>query len=115
MKHRPSEAVADLADLLEREHDMLLEGRITDLGRLTQEKTRLIEQVTTTRDHRGLAKVRGLAKRNARMLEAAGKGIQSVKQRIASLREGPKPLSTYGADGQKSTVGRTQSSLERRA
>lgn len=115
MKHRSNEAVGDLADLLEREHAMLLAGRITDLERLTQEKTRLIDQVVTTRDHRGLVKVRKLAQRNARMLEAAGKGIQSVKQRIASLREGPKPLSTYGADGQKSTVGRTQTSLERRA
>ncbi len=115
MRNRQRQVADELLDLLDRERGILLEGRISDLARLAEQKSRLIGLIQATPSAEVMDLVRAKAERNARLLEAAGHGIRNVTRRIASLREGPKPFSTYRADGRRNVVGGTSQSFERRA
>lgn len=105
----------ELEDLLDREKALLMAGAVRDLPRLADQKVRLLTRLSAATGQHGLARIRDKAQRNARLLEAAGRGIQSVTERIASLRAGPQPFSTYSADGAKATFGGKGGTMERRA
>lgn len=115
MKPRQNAIADELEDLLDREHAILLAGRIQDLPQLAAYKTRLVDQLSGHSGVAGLTRVQRKAQRNARLLHSAGQGIRSVTDRIAALRAGPQPFSTYGANGAKKTVGTSKKTVERRA
>ncbi|MEM9708754.1 MAG: hypothetical protein AAF871_08165 [Pseudomonadota bacterium] len=104
-----------LEDLLERERALLLSGSLDGLARLADEKTRLLTKAPLGSDPRRVARLRWLAERNGKLLEAAAKGIRSVAARLQAVRDGPEPLSTYGSDGGRHQIGPARRSVEKRA
>ncbi|MDJ1008284.1 MAG: hypothetical protein QNJ13_10720 [Paracoccaceae bacterium] len=102
-------------DLLDQERALLLSGSLDGLGRIAELKTGLAAHLRNAAGNQDLGRLKRKAQRNTRLLEAAGAGIRSVLRRVDALRNGPAPLSTYAADGQRTTLGGTSASLERRA
>lgn len=107
--------IDELEDLLDRERALLLAGQVQDLAQLADYKMRLLSKVSARSGLEGLQKLKAKAERNARLIDAAGRGIKSVSERIAALKAGPRPFSTYGANGDKSVVGGAASTIEKRA
>lgn len=115
MDHRQQRLADELEDVLDRERGMLRTGSLRDLSTLAEHKARLMAKLSPAVGSDALIKLREKASRNARMLDAAAKGIRSVTDRIATLRSGSTSFSTYSASGARATVGTKASRVERRA
>ena len=107
--------IDELEDLLDRERTMLRSGAVQELSRLADQKVRLMKGLSAAAEQSSLTRLREKAARNARMLDAAGKGIRSVANRISALRAGPQTFTTYAANGARATVGSKSGKVERRA
>lgn len=107
--------IDELEDLLDRERAMLRTGALQELSRLADQKARLMAGLSAAAGQSSLTRLREKAARNARMLDAAARGIRSVTDRIAALRAGPQTFTTYAANGARATVGSKSGNVERRA
>ena len=105
----------ELEELLDRERTILMAGQVDQLGRLAEQKTALMAKVQTGSDPDSLESLRRKALRNASLLEAASRGVKSVKDRIAQLRRGPESLFVYSPSGDRSIVGSDAGSVKTRA
>lgn len=119
MTHDETKRIFDeLDDLLDAERTALLTGRIEEVGRLQDRKSRLIDSLSndpghTTFDPRDLQKK---IERNQGLLDAATDGIRSVARRLAAIRRVRESLETYDARGQRRSVEvASASTLEKRA
>ena len=90
-----------LEDLIDRVAEALLRGDIAQLARLAPE----VEASAGSGPHdRATAeRLRRKADRNARLLQAAGRGISAARARLTELARGP-VLTTYDARGRRETV-----------
>jgi hypothetical protein len=113
---RAKSAATRLSECLEAERRAILSG---DLGRLDEfaaTKERLIPRlVSEDVDPEELEELRRRVRGNARLLEAAARGLRSVLDQIGSLKDGGPALTSYSDTGQKQDLGRKKSSVERRA
>jgi hypothetical protein len=90
--------VASLEELLDAAAEALLTGNLATLSRLTPE----IESVSITPPDRATAeRLHAKAQRNARLLQAATRGVKAARLRVTEITRGP-TLTTYDARGQKS-------------
>lgn len=89
-----------LEALLDQVATALLAGDLTTLARLTPE-------IETTRlappDRASAQRIQQKAHRNARLLEAATRGVKTARQRITEITRGPM-LTTYDARGHKAEI-----------
>jgi hypothetical protein len=92
-------AALALEDLLDLERRLILAGTIGDLARTNRQKTPLLLQLAGSPDPKTLARLRTKAARNQELLQAALRGLEAAKTRIARLSLGGAPLRTYGPDG----------------
>lgn len=93
-----------LAEILLLEKDLILGGQLDQLGDLTAQKERILEQIQTgsTGLHpEDLKKIRSLALQNLRLIDAAKSGVQSVRQRLAELNRVIEGSGTYSKDGRR--------------
>lgn len=106
-----------IAALLEREADALRRADFTALGALAEEKEKLVATLAETpvTDAAALQSLRGLAERNARLMEAVQRGLDSAKATLTRMRAPTAALDTYTAQGERARIGDTQRSLTRRA
>ncbi|TCM87048.1 hypothetical protein [Rhodovulum steppense] len=106
-----------LEDLLEREAEALRRADFAALTGIAEEKERLAAALAAApeEDADRLARLRALAERNAGLLEAVRRGVDSAAETLRRAREPAAPLSTYDKSGQCSPIGATQGSLTRRA
>lgn len=88
-----------LFELFERERDLLLAGRLDDLGECARAKAALGD--ISHLPPESLFRLQTLAKRNAALLEAAGRGLRAAARRVTEFRSGAVALKTYGADGRR--------------
>ncbi len=103
-------------DLLERERRAVLSGNLEALTRLISEKRRLMDQLARSTEHPDrLDRLRGKARRNKALLDAAARGIKSVTEQISGLRDARSPLRTYDASGSSREIRQHRSTLEKRA
>ena len=86
---------AEMEDLLSEERALLFEGRIDELPALAERKVALLSRMPPRRVP---LEIRDLAITNAGLLEAAGRGIRSVLQRIETARRSQE-IKTYDARG----------------
>lgn len=92
-------------DLLDRERAAILAGRFDVLERLTAEKERLIARLVGTGKLGGeLERLRTLAERNARLLEAMRVGLKDATDRLEEMRRKPGSLHTYDASGRRTVL-----------
>jgi len=104
-----------LEDILDRERGMILSGRVADLARLADDKSRILHDLGDLRDPGRLDHVARLARRNQALLAAAAQGIRDVRDRLSDIRTTAGTLATYSSDGQRQTNDTLKISFERRA
>jgi len=107
-----------LEDLLDAEKSAVLNGNLDEVGRLLDQKSRLIEQI----DGLGLSQpgplepLRIKLERNQNLLNSAADGVRSVARRLSMVRRVRDSLETYDARGQRKTVSLKHSTaLEKKA
>jgi hypothetical protein len=92
--------MANLEALLDAAAEALLVGNLAALSQLTPQ----IESVSITPPDRATAeRLHAKAQRNARLLQAASRGVKAARLRVAEITRGP-TLTTYDARGQKALV-----------
>ena len=89
-----------LEALLDQAAAAALDGDLIALARLTPE----IEAARIDPTDRASAeRLQAKARRNARLLEAASRGVKAARLRMAEITRGP-TLTTYDARGQKAEI-----------
>lgn len=89
-----------LEALLDQAAQALVSGNLPELARLVPQ----IESANLQATDRPTAdRLRAKAERNARLLEAAMRGLKSARHRVAEITRGP-TLSTYDARGQIAVI-----------
>lgn len=109
-----SDADAGIEELLDRVHAALLAGDLTALaGQLAQLEGFSPEALREV-GAAGLARLRAKADRNARCLEAAGRGLRAAQRRLAEIRAAGQGLQTYDGAGQRRTFAAAGQQIARR-
>lgn len=89
-----------LETLLDLAAAALIGGDFQALAKLTPQ----IESLTTVRsDRRMTESLQAKAQRNARLLDAATRGVKAAQQRVTEVARGP-TLTTYDARGKKEAI-----------
>lgn len=91
------DALAALADCLERERAALLDGDFGTLERIEPEKAALLASVTGPWPE----PIATATRRNQALLAAAAEGIKAGAMRLAELRQVSAGYVTYSADGRR--------------
>lgn len=107
-----------LDDLLDREREALLGGKLEQIGDLTSTKEDLIDSINALQpDERLILEmVHQKMTRNQALLNSALDGIRAVANRMADLRRVRSGLETYDRRGNKQTFGtQTSTNVEKRA
>lgn len=92
--------MTQLEDLLDKTAAALLDGDLATLARLTPEiEVALIAPI----DRAGAERLQRKSQRNARLLDAAARGVKAARQRMSEIARGP-TLTTYDARGQKAEI-----------
>ena len=102
-----SQILLRLESLLEAEAKLLMAGALQDLPQIDDAKNRIWSILLEIRDSGNasdLSRIQKMAAHNAKLLIAAKEGVALARKLRRALNSGYNPLSTYGANGQKSTV-----------
>ena len=101
------ETILWLEDVLEAEAKVLTTGTLKDLHELESAKDNAWKALPVTHEPGNvsdLSRIQKMATHNAKLLLAARDCIALANNLRSALSNGPKPLATYGANGQKSTI-----------
>jgi hypothetical protein len=99
-----------LETLLDEASDALIAGDLDRLAKLTPQIASVDLQVS---DHHIAKRLQVKAKRNARLLEAAARGVRAARLRVSEIMDGP-TLTTYNVRGQKAFIAnQTQARIRR--
>lgn len=110
--------IAALKDLLAHEADVVRRGAFAEFASLADRKQALIASLPDASglpDARALRDLRATCEANARLLEAALRGIAAARARLASIRGAGLRLDTYDSAGRARSVTFVGGSVERRA
>jgi hypothetical protein len=91
--------MAALETLLDQTAEALLRGDLAALPELTE----AIGAATPPHDRISAERLRAKAERNARLLQAAARGVKAARARFADITSGP-VLTTYDARGRRESV-----------
>ena len=91
--------MAPLEQLLDQAAQALLAGDLAALAALAPR----IESADLPQDRVTAERLRAKAQRNARLLEAAARGVKAARLRVTEITRGP-TLTTYDARGQKAQI-----------
>lgn len=106
----------ELLTLLEEERQMILNGDLHDLPKLTETKTDALSELgQTTVTQQQLAHLQAMAARNQNLLAAAANGIRSARQRLDAIRNRDQGVKTYTRTGASELLSRKPSNFEKRA
>ena len=104
-----------LEDLLLAEQRLIRNGNLSDLERTAALKDRLLEGLGSAGQYpaEDLRRLREIAEVNARLLEAAGRGLKSALRQIEDLKQAAMP-STYTREGTRRALGSQSSQLQQK-
>lgn len=106
----------ELMALLNRELALLISGKLGELGGIATEKERLVRGLATGSGQSArLQELLRQSHRNAALLEAAAKGIDSARRRLKALREATGPIRSYGPAGERQRIGTSHPNFSRKA
>ena len=94
-----------LDDLLDQTHQALLAGDLSRLGTLAPQVDSAATPVAT--DSGTAQRLRRKAERNARLLQAALRGLRAARGQMDAVAGGA-DVTTYDAQGRKSTLARVR-------
>jgi hypothetical protein len=101
-----------LEELLDQAHDALLAGDLAALDRIGAGIEPLADTLPA-RDHATAERLRQKAERNARLLQAAARGVKAALARLTEIAAAP-TLTTYDCRGRRAEVGPMPASAVRR-
>ena len=108
--------VEALLTLLEDERQMILNGDLHDLPRLTETKVDALSQLgQATVTQKQIAQLQAMTARNQGLLTAAANGIRSARQRLDAIRNRDQGVKTYTRTGASRVLSREASKFEKRA
>ena len=112
----PSSSLHALMALLDAEVDVLRRFDFSDLDAIARRKADLLDALVAAPppDPIALERLRACARRNAILLQAAGRGVRSARRRMAELRRAVAP-ETYDARGHRYGLGPAAGTIERRS
>ena len=119
MTHSNAQTLIDQLDvLLEKEREVLLEGRLEAMADIAREKENLIDSLNALvpDPKHNISELQTKVVRNQVLLDGAMQGIRNVATRLAALRKFRRTLETYDASGRKQTIeGEIDHQVEKRA
>lgn len=118
MAHDATAVVAALRALIAREAEALRRGAFAELPQLAQRKAALTEALAEVADAAGadaLAGLRAASEANARLLQAALRGLAAARARLAAIRQAGVQLDTYDCHGRARRLVLAAGRVERRA
>jgi hypothetical protein len=101
-----------LDDLLDQTRDALVTGNLAALADLAPRVEALVEFLPQI-DRQSAARLRYKADRNAKLLQAATRGVRSAQQRLSEIVAGSS-LVTYDARGRRETLSASSVLMPRR-
>lgn len=103
---------------LERERQLLLNGRLDDLRHVAARLDSLMEQLThcaaSSVNAGALASIRAAALRNAVLIEASRKGTLAARDRLGEIVDAQGRLGTYDGGGVRHDIAPLRLILEKR-
>ncbi len=102
--------MARLEELLDQAAEALLRGDLAALPALTE--AIVSETGTAAEDVPGAERLREKADRNARLAQAAARGVRAARGRLSEIASGP-VLTTYDALGRRASVPLPQAAAKR--
>lgn len=95
-----------LDDILDREREALLKGELDMIARLLEEKESMFDRLQdiSVETPAPLENLQGKVRRNQALLDGALRGINSVAERMSTLRKVRKTLETYDSSGRKTSI-----------
>lgn len=109
-----AEAAAEVERLLDRVHAALMAGDLASLAAHVAALEALPTERLAGLGAAPLGRLRAKADRNARCLEAAGRGLRAAQRRLAEIRAAGQGLQTYDVQGQRRTLAGTGQQIARR-
>jgi NADPH-dependent ferric siderophore reductase len=100
----PPDRVAEVEALLDRVHAALMAGDLSALPACVAMLETLGDPPFGTVGADALQRLRAKADRNARCLEAAGRGLRAAQRRLAEIRGAGRALNTYDGTGQRQAI-----------
>lgn len=93
-------------DLLDREHEAILDGDLERVVRLVNDKEALFSKLVPSlwNDSRDIERLREKTERNQILLRCAMDGIRTVADRLSDLRRTRDTLETYDKSGRKTSI-----------
>ncbi|SIO49944.1 hypothetical protein SAMN05444722_2746 [Rhodovulum sp. ES.010] len=106
-----------LEELLLRERTALRRADFKALPAIAAEKERAVAELERhpITDADTLARLREMAARNAELLAAMRRGVDSAAASLKRARAPAEPLTTYGPGGQSAAIGAVNRAVTRRA
>ncbi|MBZ4022043.1 hypothetical protein CKO11_06180 [Rhodobacter sp. TJ_12] len=114
MQNETEERIAKLIDILRLEKDVIRNAEFGALPDLVARKEAVLVELQGT-PARLLMEAQNMALENQRLLDAALKGVQAVRKRLAEIREAAKSYKSYDQNGKGRSIGAAKGSIERRA
>lgn len=103
---------ASLDDLLDQTRDALVIGNLEALAKLAPQVEALAGNLPQI-DRQTADRLRRKADRNARLLQAASRGVRAAQQRLSEISAGAS-LVTYDARGRRETLSGSSIQMPRR-
>jgi hypothetical protein len=110
----PADRLAEVERLLDRVHAALMAGDLASLPVHVTALEALPMDGLAGSGAGSLARLRAKADRNARCLEAAGRGLRAAQRRLAEIRAAGQTLQTYDVQGQRQALGGAAQQIARR-
>lgn len=106
----------DLVNILLKERELLVRGRLSELHSLTERKEKLFQEIAETiaSETEKIETLRTLGKANSELLAAAGDGLKTALTQIGNARNFNK-TAVYGPSGNKTSIGMYPEKLEQKA
>ncbi|MFD2172995.1 hypothetical protein [Rhodobacter lacus] len=114
MHNETEDRIAKVIDLLRLEKDVIRNAEFAALPDLVARKEAALADLEGT-PARLLLGVQQMALENQRLLDAALKGVQAVRKRLAEIRQSARSYQSYDAQGRARKIGPESGSVERRA
>lgn len=106
----------DLLTLLKDERQAIRTGELARLDTLAARKDQLLADIAQLKlSAQEAMALRESADRNARLLQAAIRGVRDARDRLAALQSARDELNVYSADGARRQVAAAPRKLERKA
>ncbi|PTV95205.1 hypothetical protein C8J27_105151 [Rhodobacter aestuarii] len=114
MPNETEDRIAQLIDILRLEKDVIKNAEFGVLPDLVARKEAVLADLEGTPAPL-LAQAQAMALENQRLLDAALKGVQAVRKRLAEIREAARSYKSYDQNGKGRSIGAAKGTIERRA